>query len=506
MASARSSFVSCSLLGRKVAVRARRGWRRGRSARHGVGLVLVARRCSLLALRLAERSSRRRRGSQPAAPAPMGTRPDEPPDAGYEPEFAWIPVLIVVGLARAGGRRRWWSARPRRRARGELREQPARGGARGRAGRDARRPARRARPAPRGDRRLRAARAVLAAYGLPRDPPRRRSSTSRRMLAELSVAAPAARRLTTLFERAKFSQHEVGPEMKEEAIDALETVRDELRAARARRRAGARRPRSRQPASGRRPMRRLRFVRAAAALLPTIALVVVLLLVLPGRRELVAPRLRRSSSPRIVLGRCSSALRARATRRAGRSRVRRGARARRSRGRAAARARRDSSARCRSASRPRSTSTSACARAAPDRAASCWPSAAGSTSTRDPDAARRALGDETWELVRPDREPPRRPPAPGLDPALAAAHGRRRWRRSRCELAEARSTATPDPRRGRARRRRQARRARARPPRHARRRPRPARGLPGAGEDARRPLLRAGDEHRLRRASSSRPT
>ena len=24
----------------------------------------------------------------------------------------------------------------------------------------------------------------------------------------------------------------------------------------------------------------------------------------------------------------------------------------------------------------------------------------------DPEAARRALGDETWELLRPDREPP----------------------------------------------------------------------------------------------------
>ncbi len=32
----------------------------------------------------------------------------------------------------------------------------------------------------------------------------------------------------------------------------------------------------------------------------------------------------------------------------------------------------------------------------------------------DPDAARRALGDELWELVRADREPPRRRDAPGL--------------------------------------------------------------------------------------------
>ena len=53
------------------------------------------------------------------------------------------------------------------------------------------------------------------------------------MLAELSVSPGAARRLTDLFERAKFSQHVVDPEMKEQAIDALETVRDDLLAARA---------------------------------------------------------------------------------------------------------------------------------------------------------------------------------------------------------------------------------------------------------------------------------
>ena len=43
----------------------------------------------------------------------------------------------------------------------------------------------------------------------------------------------SARRLDPLFERAKFSQHEVDPEMKDEAIAALETLQDELRAAEA---------------------------------------------------------------------------------------------------------------------------------------------------------------------------------------------------------------------------------------------------------------------------------
>jgi hypothetical protein len=34
---------------------------------------------------------------------------------------------------------------------------------------------------------------------------------------------------------------------------------------------------------------------------------------------------------------------------------------------------------------------------------------------REPAAARRVLGDETWELVRPDREPPDERFGPGLD-------------------------------------------------------------------------------------------
>ena len=60
-------------------------------------------------------------------------------------------------------------------------------------------------------------------------------------------------------------------------------------------------------------------------------------------------------------------------------------------------------------------------------------------------------------------------------------------------IAELTAQAETHPRRGRARRRRQARRPRARPARDPRRRPRPDRGLPGPGQDADRPLVRAGD-------------
>jgi len=74
---------------------------------------------------------------------------------------------------------------------------------------------------------------VLAGYRLPRRPAEAPLEYLARMLDDLSVRPEAARRLTNLFERAKFSQHAVGPEMKDEAIDALETVRDDLLAAQA---------------------------------------------------------------------------------------------------------------------------------------------------------------------------------------------------------------------------------------------------------------------------------
>ena len=58
---------------------------------------------------------------------------------------------------------------------------------------------------------------------------RHRSMTD--SLVELQVDAAAAGRLTELFQRARFSRHEVGEAMKREAIEALAAVRDELRAA-----------------------------------------------------------------------------------------------------------------------------------------------------------------------------------------------------------------------------------------------------------------------------------
>jgi hypothetical protein len=71
---------------------------------------------------------------------------------------------------------------------------------------------------------------ALASAGLPRHPSEAPFEYVERALRELDASAHAAHRLTTLFEWAKFSQHEPEPAMRDEAIGALLAVRDELRA------------------------------------------------------------------------------------------------------------------------------------------------------------------------------------------------------------------------------------------------------------------------------------
>jgi hypothetical protein len=72
---------------------------------------------------------------------------------------------------------------------------------------------------------------ALAAYGLPRSPSEAPDEYLQRIFADLDVSRLSTSRLTALFSWAKFSGHDVAPEMKQEAIEALEAVREELRAA-----------------------------------------------------------------------------------------------------------------------------------------------------------------------------------------------------------------------------------------------------------------------------------
>ena len=72
---------------------------------------------------------------------------------------------------------------------------------------------------------------VLAASGAPKQATETADEYLERVLLELAPESDAVARLTNLFSQAKFSHHEIDVTMKEEAIDALELIRDELRTA-----------------------------------------------------------------------------------------------------------------------------------------------------------------------------------------------------------------------------------------------------------------------------------
>ncbi|MGD0272622.1 MAG: DUF4129 domain-containing protein [Gaiellaceae bacterium] len=71
---------------------------------------------------------------------------------------------------------------------------------------------------------------TLARHDLARQPSEAPGEYLTRALAAVRLSRRAAERLTRLFERARFSEHAIGPEMKQEAISALTEVRDELEA------------------------------------------------------------------------------------------------------------------------------------------------------------------------------------------------------------------------------------------------------------------------------------
>lgn len=158
-----------------------------------------------------------------------------PDTVAYQPGIAWVPVIVTLALIALALGASWYAGRARKRARGEL-VQEDRLAAELAAAVDESLDDLRAEPDPR--RAVIAAYArlerVLAAHRLPRRPADAPLEYLARVLDNLFVSPTAARRLTVLFETARFSQHAVGTEMKEEAISALETVRDDLLAERAR--------------------------------------------------------------------------------------------------------------------------------------------------------------------------------------------------------------------------------------------------------------------------------
>jgi Domain of unknown function (DUF4129) len=148
----------------------------------------------------------------------------------YEPEFSWGPVVLVVAIVLVAVVALYLSHRARRRMLDPLSASllPALADVLDETLDDLR-----AEQDPR--RAVIAAYArmerALGAYGLPRHPSEAPDEYLQRIFTDLDVSRLATSRLTALFSWAKFSGHDVAPEMKQEAIQALEAVREELRAA-----------------------------------------------------------------------------------------------------------------------------------------------------------------------------------------------------------------------------------------------------------------------------------
>jgi hypothetical protein len=164
------------------------------------------------------------------APAANKKKPTAP-NASQPPRFEWLPIIIAggAGFAILG----FLGVRTLRRARGELLEQHLLE-RRFESLLDETLDDLYANADPRA--------AIIAAYarmeqlfassGLPRRPHEAPLEYLGRALGELRASGAALGRLTGLFQRAKFSSHEVDESMRTEAIEALTQVRDELRAKR----------------------------------------------------------------------------------------------------------------------------------------------------------------------------------------------------------------------------------------------------------------------------------
>jgi hypothetical protein len=142
------------------------------------------------------------------------------------PEWAPLVVLSSIALAGLGGFFTWrWARRRGRTAGGSLAETLSEAFDATLADLHAERDPRRA---------------IILAYahmeealdrsGVPRHEAEAPLEYLSRVLLELEVSPGPVFALTELFERAKFSQHPVDDEMKQEAIGALEEIRDDLRA------------------------------------------------------------------------------------------------------------------------------------------------------------------------------------------------------------------------------------------------------------------------------------
>jgi hypothetical protein len=148
----------------------------------------------------------------------------------YEPQFRWLPVFVVGSLILGiGGAMTVFAVRRRREL---LRDTPivvALSDVLAETLDDLRREVDPRRAVIRAYARMEQ---TLAARGLPRRETEAPLEYLTRVLDAVQASAHSVRSLTQLFQRARFSTHEIDAGMKEDAIDALSGLRAELEAAR----------------------------------------------------------------------------------------------------------------------------------------------------------------------------------------------------------------------------------------------------------------------------------
>ncbi len=181
------------------------------------------------------RSDRKSGGKAAAKPAKdKPSKGKTPPAArareGYEPRFQWVPVFVVGSLILGiGGAMAVFAVR---RKREELQDAPvvvALSELLAETLDDLRREADPRRAVIRAYAKMEE---TMAAKGLPRRETEAPLEYLQRVLDAVQASGHSVRGLTQLFQRARFSTHEIDARMKDDAIDALSGLRAELEAAR----------------------------------------------------------------------------------------------------------------------------------------------------------------------------------------------------------------------------------------------------------------------------------
>jgi Domain of unknown function (DUF4129) len=170
-----------------------------------------------------------RQGPNSSQPVPGVTLPADDQKSKYEPQFRWLPMIVVGSLILGIGgamavmaarrQRELLAATPIRETLADVLDETL----------DDLRNEEDPRKAVIGA--YANMERTLAARGVPRHESEAPTEYLTRILEVVSVSGHSVRRLTGLFSRARYSPHEIDAEMKEQAIDALTGLRAELQAA-----------------------------------------------------------------------------------------------------------------------------------------------------------------------------------------------------------------------------------------------------------------------------------